>query len=363
MFWRNLWLKVPLLLAVVGQAELFEALTHRQPPWWQVGIAFTIGAVVTPLLGEWLAEDATTVRWRRVGWTLAAGGALGHLLLDAACIALPWVAPAWRIGLAGALVGALIMALLLRRYLSALRHPLALAPPPWIPSGDGWLARVWRGASQLGGTAIMLTIISLAFVAAALIGLIGRPEARLDWRLWLALLFFAGCALVGVWMGLERRALLQRLPSPISFRWLRWRRTTCTATSDGLLCVDRRGATLYPWDAIASVSAGTIFDNAAVFVDLAPDVSPDRIDGNDASDRLVRELRQRGFNRSFYGADLVILGARLGRPRDLRRPLRGGVPVRRAQPRRDGISRRAVRRAAPGHLPRRRLDRSDRGGL
>jgi hypothetical protein len=309
MFSQNLWLKVPLLFAVVGHAELFEALTERRAPWWQAGLALVIGSMVIPLLGEWVAEDAATRRWRRVGWTVAASGALLHILLDAACLALPWLTSTWRAGLAGALVGALTMAALLRQYVSALRHPDATPPPPWTPTGHGWPARLYRTAAQLGGTSIMVTSIGLAFVVAALAVLIARPGARGDGGLWFGLLFFAGCALVGIWMGLERRALLEGRPTPMSFRRLRWRRTIYTVTSDGLLCVDRRAATLYPWAALASVSAGTVFNNAAVFVELVPDASPDGAGGEEPAVRRAKELRLRRFNRALYGADLVILSA------------------------------------------------------
>jgi hypothetical protein len=309
MLWRNLWLKVPLLFAVIGHAELFEALTGRAEPWWQVGVALVIGAVIIPLGGEWIAGDAATVRWRRRGWAVAAGGALLHLALDAACLALPWMrTPVWKWGLAGGLIGGLIMAILLRGYIGGLRHPEGRPPPPWSPAGDAWPARLWRGAATMGGQSILVTVIGAAFVVAMLALLIARPELRGSGKLWFALVFFAGCAVVGVSMGLERRALLLRRPG-VAWPWRRRRREVHVVTRDGLLAVHRRGALLYRWDAIAAVRPGTILQNvAALCVELQPDALPEpvEVEGGDSDRLLINATRTRVMHRSLHGVDLAI---------------------------------------------------------
>lgn len=309
MFSRNLWLKIPLLFAVVGHAQLFESLTHRAPPGWQLGLVLTIGAVVLPLLGEWIADDASTARWRRAGWRVAAFGASVHLLLDAACLALPWVGGAeWKAGIVGAGIGAVVMTVLLRLYLAALRNPDALPPPAWAPSGHSPPARLWRGATQMGGTAIAVFVIGCAFVAAALFVLLRRPEARGDATLWLALLFFGLCAVVGLWMGFERRAMVLGRPAPLASFRPRWlRRATYVVTREGLLLVERRGATLYPWQDIVAVSAGALFNNPAVLVELAPEATPMRVRGGDGGRALAREQKARVITRALYGVDLAIL--------------------------------------------------------
>ena len=311
MFSRNLWLKIPLLFAVVGHAEAFEALAGRAAPWWHLGVALTIGALIIPLGGEWIALDAASLRWRRLGWRVAAGGAILHLLLDAACLSLPFLGtPEWKWGLSGALVGALIMAILLRRYLRALRDPDALAPPAWSPRGDSWPARLWRGAAEMGGQALMMIAIGGAFVIAALVLLVARPELRGDAELWFALLFFAACAWVGVNVGVERRALLTGRPG---IRWPRLGRRgqVYVVTRDGLLAVHRRGAFLYRWDDIAAVGPGAVFQNAAVLVALFPDAEPEPVDGAGAAAEraLAGAQRSHALSRSLHGADLAILSA------------------------------------------------------
>lgn len=309
MFFRNLWLKIPLLFAVVGHAQLFESLTHRAPPGWQIGLVLTIGAVVLPLLGEWIAEDASSLNWRRMGWRVAAFGAGVHLLLDTACLALPWVGGAeWKAGLAGALVGAVIMLVLLRGYLGALRDPEGLPPPAWMPTGDSLPARLWREAHHMGGTAILVMLIGWAFVAVAAVVLLRRPAARDDMKLWLGLLFFAGCTVAGLGMGLERRAMVLGLPAPLASLRPRWlRRATFVATREGLLFVDRRGATLYRWNQVAAVSPGTLFNNAALFVDLIEEAAPERVRGDDEARALAQERKARAFNRGVHGVDLTIM--------------------------------------------------------
>ena len=306
MFSRNLWLKVPLLFAVVGHAELFEALTGRTEPWWHLGVALVIGAVIIPLGGEWIALDATSLRWRRLGWRVAAGGAILHLSLDTACLSLPWLdTPEWKLGLAGVLLGAFIMAVLLRRYLGALRDPDALAPPAWSPQGESWLARVWRAAAMAGGESILVTAIGAGFVIAALFLLIARPELRGELKLWLALFFFAGCAAAGVMMGVERRALLVGRPG-IRWPWRRFLREVHVATRQGLLAVHRRGAFLYRWDDIAAVGPGIVLHHPAVCVLLVDDAAPDPIDGGEVEPALTRLSRTRAVTRALHGVDLAI---------------------------------------------------------
>jgi hypothetical protein len=311
MFWRNLWLKVPLLFAVVGQAELFEALTHRARPWWPVGLVLIIGSLVIPLLGEWMGEEATTARWRRRGWAVAAAGALLHLALDAACLALPWIGgPGWMVGLAGVVVGASIMTILLRGYVAAIRDPEAFLPPLPVPQGKSWPARLWRGAWLLGGDAIVLMAVGVAIAIAAAVLLIIDPDARGDAGGWFALVFFCICAVTGLAMGLERRALILGRPPPFAWpqllRRLGRRGQTYVVARDGLLAVDRRGATLYRWGDIEAVWAGTAFNNPAVCVRLVPDASPERMNGGDAGRALARDAKARAWSRGLFEADLVI---------------------------------------------------------
>lgn len=308
MFRRNLWLKVPLLFAVVGHASFFEALTARVAPWWQVGVVLTIAAIVIPLLGEFLADEADSVEWRRRAWAIAAGGALLHLALDAACFALPWLASnQWKAGVAGALAGAIVMTVLLRGYVAALRHPAGLDAPARIPRGRSWPARLWRGAYQFGGPAILTMVIGLAFVSAAAVLLVTRPHARGDMRLWGSLAFFAGCATMGLFIGLERRALLLGRPGPRL--WRGRRRAVHVVSRDGLLFVNRRVAFLYPWDEIEEVRSGPLFGTAAVaiFVRLAPQASPRRVLAGEGDARARARLAgARAFHLENHDADLVI---------------------------------------------------------
>jgi hypothetical protein len=181
-----------------------------------------------------------------------------------------------------------------------------------VPPGEGLLGRLFRELALFGGTAFALVFVSCGFVGLAFLGLLRHPER------WLKLLggagFFGLCAAVGVWMGLERRALLLRRPSPFAGLWPRWaRRGVVLATREGLAQLGRHGATVYPWETIATVSLGEVSGNAALFVRLLHDAVPLRAPAPErplfSPERWARsEAFGRRVQRTLTDFDLAILG-------------------------------------------------------
>lgn len=307
MLHRNLALLLVFLFSVAGHATLLEALTHRQEPLWHAGIFLLMAPMLGLLIGGFLVEDG-----RRAGLYVSAASAALHLLLDLACAALLWLRPLeWRFGVASAAVGALGAGWLLRQSLRGLH------PPP--PDESGGPVPRWRHELDLlGGNAIGLTLLSLGFVAAGLYGVLARLARGwdVDARLLGAVLFFAACAAVGAWMGLERRAALLGLPAPrpLGRLWpARWRRTVYLASREGLVQRDRRGLTLIGWDDIADVSLAEVSGNQALLLWLArPEAGLRRwrAPADEARGPRWRRSWERSCRlcRALYGADLLIMG-------------------------------------------------------
>jgi hypothetical protein len=321
---RHRGLIIFLLLAVVGHASLLDAwlgpVQQRGSPASELGFALIFAPIVLVLAGEWVADEASSRRWQRLGWGVVLVGAVWHLGLDAACLLLPWLGASWwQAGLAGAAAGAVVMALVLRNALRAFtaENPDTAAPDPTVaPANEGWLGRLGREAQLLGGTPIAVGLVSLGFVALAGYGLLRHPE-RLDGRSAGTLLaaggFFLACAGIALWAGLSRRASLLGLPSPLGHLLPRFlRRAVVLPTAEGLALVDRRGATVYPWDAVQSVALGELYGNPAVLVMLRGDAAVRRLpDGPDAPRErwAQKEARGRRLQRALTGADLVITSA------------------------------------------------------
>lgn len=308
MFSRHVGLKIFLLAGVPGQAQLFEQLTNRQEPGWSVGLVLIIGAIVSVLLGEWLADDSVQRRWRLLGWAVAATGAGVHLLLDAACVMLLWLPvehPVWL--LAGVGIAAVVMVIQLVLAVAGLRDPTREYPT--VPAGHGRAGAFVREVSLFGGTPIAVTAVGVGMVAMACVGLYRRGwNGKVVW----AAAFFLACAVCGLAMGIERRASLLGRPVPWA-RWLpRFRTARYDAAREGLLLVGRRGAVLYPWEDVESVAIGSVSGNHAVLVTLAPETvgrcirAGDMTPEGDARWRR-RQLRTHGVGRALYGADLVIM--------------------------------------------------------
>lgn len=330
MLTRNRGLLIFLLLAVAGHASLIElllalALGRTEPrgsSLSQIGFVLILAPILLVLLGEWIAEDASAVRWQRLGWGVAFAGAVWHLALDAGCLLLPWLGSTsggvLALSIGGALAGGVVMALVLRRALRGLTSEDPDAPEPdpaVVPPDERWPGRLAREAALVGGTPIALFLVSLGFVTMAFIGMLRRPAAL--GPLLLGAGFFGLCGAVSVWMGLERRALLLGQPAPLSHLRPRWlRRAVALATREGLAMVElrgaRRAALVYPWEALTRVSIGEVYGNAAVFVQLRPDVVVRRCAlGGAAPTReawATREARARSLQRVLTGADLAIMG-------------------------------------------------------
>lgn len=314
MLTRHQGLLIFLLLAVAAHAGLVEGWFGRQPPGFQIGFAVLFAPIVLVLLGEWIAGDATTSVWQRRGWLLAMIGALWHLALDAASLSLLGDPKQSRgLLLLGVGLGALVMALALRRAWRGFWAPDAPEPDPTKATRDESLwGRMQREATLFGGTPIALCLISLGFVAMAGLGILRSPQA------WPKLLgaggFFALCGVVGVWMGLERRAMLLRRPSPFAGLRPRWLiRAQFVATQEGLAQLDRKGATLHAWEDLRGVSLGEYQSNAAVFIELSPSAEPRRLsaDGKPVprDDAWLRKQAwNRSLQRSLSDCDLLILG-------------------------------------------------------
>lgn len=330
MLTRNRGLIIFVLLAVAGHISLIELLLAlvlgpagpRGSSQSQAGFVLILAPIVLVLLGEWIADDASAVRWQRLGWGVAFAGALWHLALDAGCLLLPWLGTqsggtlAFSIG--GALAGGVVMALVLRKAWRGLTSadPDAPEPDPAVaPPDERWPGRIAREAALVGGTPIALLLVSLGLVVMAFVGMLHRPAAL--GTLLLCAGFFGLCGAVAVWMGLERRALLLGQPAPLAHLRPRWlRRAVALATREGLAMVElrgaRRAALVYPWEALTRVSVGEMYGNAAVFVDLRPDVVVRRCAlGGAAPPReewAPREARARSLQRMLTGADLAIMG-------------------------------------------------------
>lgn len=323
MLTRHRGLFVFLLFAVVGHAGLLDAwlgpVKQRGSPASELGFALIFAPIVLVFVGEWVADDAFSRRWQRLGWGVAIVGALWHLGLDAACLLLPWLgASEWRLGLAGAAAGAVVMALVLRHAVRAFRAEdpdAAESDPAVVPANEGLLGRIAREARLLGGTPIAVGVVSLGFVGMVGYTLVLHPE-RLDGKLLAAAGFFLACAGIALWSGLSRRASLLGLPSPLGRLMPRFlRRTVVLPTAEGLAVIARRGTAVYPWDAIQSVALGEIYGNPAVLVQLSADVAVQRWPAPDAEPPAQRErwakseARGRQVQRALTGADLAIMSA------------------------------------------------------
>lgn len=327
MLTRNRGLILFVLFAVAGHISLIELLlaralgpVERGSSLSQAGFVLVLAPIVLVLLGEWIADDASAVRWQRLGWGVAFAGALWHLALDAGCLLLPWLGTqsggllAFSIG--GALAGGVVMALVLRQAWRGLVSADPDAPDPAVaPPDERWPGRIAREAALVGGTPIALFLVSLGFVGMAFVGMLRRPAAL--GTLLLCAGFFGLCGAVAVWMGMERRAMLLGQPAPLAHLRPRWlRRAVARATREGLAMVElrgaRRAALVYPWEALTLVSIGEMDGNAAVFVHLRPDVVVRRcVLGGAAPPReewAPREARARSLTRLLTGADLAILG-------------------------------------------------------
>ena len=133
MLTRNLGLIVLLLFAVVGHSQLLDLALgppqQRPSPLKELGFAFIFAPIALVMLGEWIAQDSETAAWRRRGYLLAVVGGVWHLLLDAACLALPWldVSSPW-FSIAGALLGAVVMGLVVQASWRGLVTPFAEPP-------------------------------------------------------------------------------------------------------------------------------------------------------------------------------------------------------------------------------------------
>lgn len=321
MLTRHRGLLIFVLFAVVGHAGLLDAwlgpVKQRGSPASELGFALIFAPIVLVLVGEWVADDAFSRRWQRLGWGVAIFGALWHLGLDAACLLLPWLGVSeWRLGLAGAAAGAGVMALVLRHAVRAFRaeDPDAAEPDPAVaPAREGLLGRLGREARLLGGTPIAIGVVSLGFVGMAGYAMVLHPE-RLDGGLLAAAGFFLLCAGIALWSGLSRRASLLGLPSPLGRLMPRFlRRTVVLPTAEGLAVIARRGVTIYPWDAVQSVALGEIYGNPAVLVQLRTDAAVRRWPEPTTEPPAQRErwaqkeARGRQMQRALTGADLVIM--------------------------------------------------------
>ena len=314
MLTRHQGLLILLLFAVAAHATLVQNWLGRDPPWMQIGFALIFAPIVLVLLGEWIAGDATTATWQRRGWMIALLGAVWHLVLDALCLLLLSQSDAQRgFLMGGAALGALVMGLALRRAWRGIADPQA-TEPDWSATAqhEGIWGRIQREAALFGGTPLALILISLGFVVMAGVGIARNPHA------WLTLLgaggFFALCGLVGVWMGLERRAMHLRQPSPFAHLRPRWlQRSLVVAAQDGLALLDRKGATVYAYEDIRAVSLGEYQGNAAVFIELSAKAAPHRLsrDGQPLP-KDAAWLRKQAWNRNLQqtlcGCDLLLMG-------------------------------------------------------
>lgn len=316
MLTRNPGLIIVLLPAVAAHAGLtdrwFSSVVHGK----QIGFAILFAPILTVMLGEWIAQDAESARWQRRGSAISLLGALWHLMLDGASLSLlgqPQKTP-WLVGL-GAIGGALLMAWLAYRAWRGMLSPgthTGQADPSQPTSPLGPLGRLWREASLFGSTAAMVCLVGVGMVGLAAVGFLRHPEA------WPGLLgaaaFFALCGVVGLWMGLDRRAMLLRQPSPFAGLRPRWLvRSRVLPTQEGLAVITRKGATLYVWEDITSVSLGEYQNNSAVFLDLKSMSLPKRIlaDGSVASQDPSWQRRQRWnheLQRTLAGCDFLIMG-------------------------------------------------------
>lgn len=320
MLTRNPGLILVLLFAVAAHASLTDRWFVNVPHGKQVGFALIFAPILIVMLGEWIAQDAESARWQRRGSALALLGALLHLILDGASVAL-WgqnLPSPWLIRLGG-IAGALLMAWIAQQAWRGIVAPGshgATEDPGDLPPPVGLLARVAREAALFGSTAAMVCLVGAGMVAMAAVGLWRHPEA---WpKLFWAAAFFVLCGGVGVWMGLDRRAMLLRQPSPFARwapRWLRrfLKRTILVPTQEGLAQLSRKGATIYAWEDIRAVALGEYQGNPAVFVDLAESTTPRRLlaDGSEAPTDAAWQRRQswnQSVQRTLAGCDLLIMG-------------------------------------------------------
>ena len=311
MLGRHHGLTILLLGAVAAHATLVQHFLGRQPPYMQLGFAVILVPLLLPLLGGWITDDAETVAGQRTGHALSAIGASLHLLLDLGCLALPWLVTesAW-FYIAGAAVGAIVMGLVLREALLGLAGQAAATK-----QRRGAWGKLVTEVELFGGTPIALVLVCAGFVTLALVGAIRRgamPPSMIG-----AAAFFACCGLVGVAMGLDRRALLLGEPSPLARLRPRWLRGgSARVCKDGLALTDRRGATLYAWPSILAIAPGMFMNSSALLVTLedgAPAVRVDKLGAIARADVLrsweKSEARSRSLVRALIGADLAILSA------------------------------------------------------
>lgn len=304
--------------AVAAHSLLMDRWFARQPPGSYVGFAVLFAPILLVLVGEWIATDAGTQHWGRRGFAVVALGALWHLMLDGACLgAVRGSQALWSV--LSVLLGGAIMALIFRGALRGMADPAAaLAGPKIGPDigpathAGGWVDRCAREASLFGGTAIALVLVSMAFVAMAAVGLWRHPREVAG--ILAAGGFFLLCGAVGVWMGLDRRALLLGRPSPAAGLWPRFlRRSVVVATQQGLAQVTRRGATVYAWESIRAVELGEFYGNAAVLIGLSDEPVVSRFDRTGqalpADPRwAAREAWNRDVQRQLSGFDLAVMG-------------------------------------------------------
>lgn len=315
MLTRNPGLMLVLLFAVAAHASLTDRWLTDVQHGKQLGFAILLAPILLILLGEWITQDAAALVWQQRGCRITLLGALWHLILDGASLALLGTGlPSVALVAAGALAGALLAAWVAQQALRRLRKAGTEdsdADPSQAPPPRGWLARIAREASLFGSTAAMVCLVGLGMVAMAAVGLWRHPEA---WpKLLGAAAFFALCGLVGVWMGLDRRAMLLRQPSPFArFRPRFLRRSRAIPTQEGLALIGRRGATIYVWESITAVSLGEYQGSPALFLNFGPAAVPQRLlpDGSPAQDDptwLRRQRRNQELMRLLAGCDLVIM--------------------------------------------------------
>jgi hypothetical protein len=309
MLFRHRGLIILLLAPLAGQATLLERWLGSSLRL-SVVCAVLFAPIALALLGALISEEATSARVRRWGFGVTFFGALLHLFYDLACVALPFVGSgSWGVKLAGVAVGGIVMVFALREALRGVRDPDA-SPPSLepVPRESGW-ARLQREAALVGGTAIALCLISLGMVAMACVALVRHPE-QISKGL-SAGVFFAACAVSGIRMGLGRRALLLGRPAPRLWP-KRGRQIRVVATREGLTQIDRKGATVYPWELITTVVPGEYHHNPALFIELIPETWAVRhhIDGRVApTDEKWRKrlARSHSIQRALTGSDLVIM--------------------------------------------------------
>jgi hypothetical protein len=199
-------LMVFLLVGTAAHGYLLDAAFGRQASPSALRLLLLIGPLVFAPIGELIAIEARQARWRRLGLGIAAAAAATHLLVDVACLAhvdLLRRQPLW---VAGSLLSMIVMGLVLRFALRSLAADAIVTLVDVTSQRASWAQRVERELWLVGGTPVSMLLVSLAFVAMALVGLTRTPGS---WpKLLGAALFFVACAAVALRMGWERRRSL-----------------------------------------------------------------------------------------------------------------------------------------------------------